>query len=556
MDKTIQSNSINVLLIENPDRGASISHAFNTKTPQYKFTILHTLSESRKYLSETIPDIVIADLKLPDGYGIELLTGTDKPLSCPLILMAEESSRQEAYEGTLNGASDYILKDKALDKEIPRIIQKVLKEAAFALEYKNAQLALIESEKRSKSSYELIRLIMKRTSAKRGEEFLKSLTQHLALALKLPFAGIGKLNYPDQKDVSILAFWNGKDFGDNFTYCLKDTPGDNVFKKEWSIYPEKVSQLFPKDKMLVDIGIQSYMGITLFDESDKALGIIWVMDTKPFQDVHSMKEIMTIFAARAEMELKILLMEDSHQLSESISQSILENVMDGIITIDGRGMVESSNRAAEKMFGYSVNEVIGKNINMLMPELYRSQHAGYIGQYIKTGMKKMVGAVREVQGLRKDGSTFQIEMAVSEIIVGEKRLYTGVIRDITECKKTEQELIQAKLEAEKASQAKTEFLSRMSHEFRTHLNSIMGFSQLLEMAATKNKYPENQINFIDQILRAGSHLLELINEVLDLSRVESGKIEIHLKPVDLKNLLNEMVAIMQPIAQKFKLLSS
>ena len=381
MDKSTQSSSINVLLIESPDRAASVSHALNTKTPQFKFSVFHSLSESRKYLSEQSPDIVIADLKLPDGYGIELLTAAHKTLPCPLILLAEESSRQEAYESLQKGASDYILTDVTPAYEIPRIVERVLKQKNFALE---------NSQRKADS------------------------------------------------------------------------------------------------------------------------------------------------------------------LSQRMTDHILDHVVDGIITIDDKGIIESFNSSAEKIFRYSSSEVIGKNIKILMPEPYHSQHNEYLQKYIDTGIANIIGVGREVEGLRKDGTVFPIDLAVNEVCLEDKRFFTGIVRDITERKQHDQELFQAKLEAEKTSLAKSEFLSRMSHELRTPLNSIMGFSQLLEMAAVKEKYPENQVNFIEQILRAGSHLLELINEVLDLSRVESGKIETHPEPVDVKNLLNEMVAFMQPIAQKSK----
>lgn len=168
-------------------------------------------------------------------------------------------------------------------------------------------------------------------------------------------------------------------------------------------------------------------------------------------------------------------------------------------------------------------------------------------------MAKIIGFGREVKGLRKNGTVFPLDLGVSEVYLEGKLLFTGIVRDITERKKWEEELVVAKLEAEKASQAKTEFLSRMSHELRTPLISIMGFSQLLQMAAVKEHYPENQVMFIDQVHKAGSHLLDLINEILDLSRVESGKIDVHLEPVHLPELFNELVVFIQPIAQENKI---
>jgi response regulator of citrate/malate metabolism len=302
-----------LLLIENPDQPPTIRQALQADSTHYKITTAHSLSEARKHLSKPFPDFVITDLELQDGRGMELLSDADYPISCPLIVVAEETSRQEACQALRLGAHEYILKDVTPSYEIPRVVQRLVKEKNFVIEYKKTLHDLLESEKRTQSSYELIRLILKGTASKRKKDFLKSLVQHMALALKLPFAGIGKLNYPDKKDVTVQTFWNVDNFGEEFTYDLKNTPCDHVFKKEWFVYPDEVSKLFPKDQMLVDMGINSYMGIALFDAFEKPIGIIWVMDTKPFKDIQSMKEIMTIFAVRAETELAFSLIDKEHE---------------------------------------------------------------------------------------------------------------------------------------------------------------------------------------------------------------------------------------------------
>src|SRR5207302_3044864 len=113
---------------------------------------------------------------------------------------------------------------------------------------------------------------------------------------------------------------------------------------------------------------------------------------------------------------------------------------DAIITIDDRGAVESMNPAAERLFGYSAPEVIGQNVKMLMPEPYRHEHDGYLHNYITTGQKKIIGIGREVVGLRKDGSTFPMDIAVSEVQLGSRRLFTGIVRDISDRKQTEEKL--------------------------------------------------------------------------------------------------------------------
>jgi PAS domain S-box-containing protein len=235
-------------------------------------------------------------------------------------------------------------------------------------------------------------------------------------------------------------------------------------------------------------------------------------------------------------------------LSESEAQvrAVVDNVLDGIITINTNGIIQSFNHAAERVFGYYAYEVIGKDISMLMPKSYGKHHNDYIKNYHDTGDAKIIGTGREVEGLRKDGSTFPLELAVNEIWIEEERIYCGIVRDITDQKESAIALVQAKEEAEVANKAKSEFLSSMSHELRTPMNAILGFSQLLEM----EDISESQKEVVHEIIKAGRHLLQLINEILDLSKVESGNIDLSIEPVDLKEIFNECVSLIKPLASE------
>lgn len=124
-------------------------------------------------------------------------------------------------------------------------------------------------------------------------------------------------------------------------------------------------------------------------------------------------------------------------------QSILDTVVDGIINIDERGIVKTANPAAERIFGYAAAEMIGHNIMMLMPEPYHSEHDGYLGDYVATGEARVIGIGREVMGRRKDGSTFPMDLAVSEMRLNDERRFTGVVRDITERKEAENAIVAA-----------------------------------------------------------------------------------------------------------------
>ena len=348
--------------------------------------------------------------------------------------------------------------------------------------------------------------------------------------------------------------------------------------------------------------------------------------------------------------------------SEARLRAVMETVVDGIVVIDERGVIESFNTAAQKIFGHAADEAIGKNVALLMPAADATQHDTYIANYLATGEAKIIGFGREVTGRRKDGATFPVDLAVSETRIGGQRLFTGIVRDITESKQAddavrrlarqnelilnaagdgiygldidgkavfvnsvgarmlgwepeeliglvlhdvvhhkhpdgttypmdecptyqtlrdgkpqerrdevfwhrdghsipvrytsmpiyeddslvgavltfrdiserieaERQLLLAKEEADAANLAKSDFLSQMSHELRTPLNAILGFGQLLA-SDTETGLNETQAAAVQQILLSGEHLLTLINEVLDLVVIESGKVPLSMEDVE------------------------
>jgi PAS domain S-box-containing protein len=249
---------------------------------------------------------------------------------------------------------------------------------------------------------------------------------------------------------------------------------------------------------------------------------------------------------RAE-EAQLLEQRQTQQMARRL-ESIFNNTIDAIIIIDDQGTIESFNPAAEYIFGYSSKEIINKNINILMPEPYHSEHDGYLEKYRQTGKTHVIGSVRELTGLRKDGTTFTMELAVSELHLETGGKYIGVVRDITERKKIENEIDQARHEAETANNAKSKFLSQMSHELRTPLNAILGFAQILSRDL-KSMEPSVQEECLDYILNGGNHLLELINDVLDLSRVETGNLSVSLEPTKLAPLIREALTLSEPLTK-------
>ena len=256
--------------------------------------------------------------------------------------------------------------------------------------------------------------------------------------------------------------------------------------------------------------------------------------------------------------------------NEQRLSSFLDSAFDPIISIDNSGTIQSANSAVKTHFGYHPSELVGKNVNILMPNPYRNEYDNYLQRYQETGKQNVINSVLEVTARRKNGTVFPMELSVSESVVNGTKSFLGIIRDISERKEAEKELKQAyaKLEerikerteelwqsknlAEKNNRAKSEFLSRMSHELRTPMNAILGFTQLMQ-ESTKDPLPKAHQNRTKQILKAGNHLLELINEVLDLASIESGKITVSLEPVCLANLVEETLTVVRPLAEKFNI---
>jgi len=179
-------------------------------------------------------------------------------------------------------------------------------------------------------------------------------------------------------------------------------------------------------------------------------------------------------------------MEQALRDSEAKSHAILETAVDGIITISERGMIESLNRAAERLFGYSAAEITGQNVKMLMPQPYQDEHDQYLRNYLATGRAKIIGIGREVVGCRKDGSIFPLDLAVSEVRLGHRRIFTGVVRDLSERKRLEQEILDV-------SDREKRRIGQDLHDGLGQLLAGIGFkSKSLENKITSKGLPEAQ----------------------------------------------------------------
>lgn len=273
--------------------------------------------------------------------------------------------------------------------------------------------------------------------------------------------------------------------------------------------------------------------------------------------------IVSAAAAISELEeTQVELEQALHEVIDSSTQlkvqkeryrAILENTVDAVITINGQGLIEEFSYAAEDMFGYSAQELIGKNISELMPAPYQDEHDGYLARYLVAGDSRespIIGKVREAVGRRSDGTTFPLQIAVSRVIYRKSQasdqdvLFTGIIRDLTEQKMIEADLIKAREVAELANNAKSDFLANMSHEIRTPLNGIIGFADLL-IEHGERLGAEQCEDYLSCTQTSGRHLLTLINDILDLSKIESEHLELEYLDYSPHELLAEIISILR-----------
>ncbi|HSH04967.1 MAG TPA: PAS domain S-box protein [Anaerolineae bacterium] len=237
------------------------------------------------------------------------------------------------------------------------------------------------------------------------------------------------------------------------------------------------------------------------------------------------------------------------QASQIQLSTLLDTIPDAVITANTAGLILTFNHAAEQLFGYTTQQVIGRNLHMLMPSPYHEEHDSYLTNYLQTGEEKVINSIREVVAKRADGSTFPIELSVSEAIINDEQIFTGVIRDITERRQAQKNIEAAKQEAERANRSKSDFLANMSHEIRTPLNAVIGLTELL----LNTNLDSAQQDLSSTIYTSGRTLLELINDVLDFSKIEANQLELEEAPFDLYHIIHTAVHTLAHHAQQKKL---
>jgi PAS domain S-box-containing protein len=244
--------------------------------------------------------------------------------------------------------------------------------------------------------------------------------------------------------------------------------------------------------------------------------------------------------------------------AESRLGELLESAPDAILQLDREGRIVLLNRMAEQLFGYGREEMLGLTVEALVPSAVRGVHKRYRDHYHDHPVTRPMGSAMKLEARRKDSTHFPVEISLSSVKSGDEFRVTAIIRDVTERRQMEEQLrlIESKYvrelelrnrETEQANRLKTEFLGNMSHELRSPLHTVIGFAELL---AEESQGPLNdrQKGFVTFIHKDSLHLLDVINDLLDLSKIEAGRMELRLEALDAGAVIEEVLSSVRPRA--------
>jgi PAS domain S-box-containing protein len=231
-------------------------------------------------------------------------------------------------------------------------------------------------------------------------------------------------------------------------------------------------------------------------------------------------------------------------------RAILDTATDGVAVLDPAGRILALNRSAEALFGYDQNEVAGEPFSVLIARDSHGAVADYLDGLKSNGVASVLNDGREVMGRARQGGAIPMFMTLGRIGAGEQAKFCAVLRDLSQWKKAERELNEARAQAERASALKSDFLAKISHEIRTPLNAILGFAEVIMEERFGPVGNERYKDYLKDIHASGTHVMSLVNDLLDLSKIEAGKMDLNFGSVDANRIVSECVSLIQPQAAR------
>jgi PAS domain S-box-containing protein len=396
---------------------------------------------------------------------------------------------------------------------------------------------------------ESLRLAAEGVATPGSGKIFRELVKHLAIALDVDHAFIGVL-VPGRLDaVHVISGYFFRQFNDDFTYELRDTPCENVIGQQFRYYPERVQELFA-DPHIRELETEGYAGIPLYDSRGGVLGLMAIADRQPLRDQPLTEALLKIFSVRAAVELERrnadqARSEKEQELhkSEDRLRATVEAAMDCIIAMDREGRVIEFNPAAEQCFGYRKDEIIGKPLaDMIIPPRMRNAHERGMAGYRAMGTGAFLGTRVEVTAMRADGGEFPAELAIDVAQGAEGEIFIGYLRDITERREAEgqRQQLEKQLRQAQKMEAIGQLTGGIAHDFNNILTAMTGYVVLAgERGETLGDMKLSR--YLNRAQRSGERARDLIQQMLTFSRGQHGE----PRPVSPTALIEEWISLLE-----------
>jgi PAS domain S-box-containing protein len=499
----MDTDSMRILLVEDNPGDARLLEWYLSKPGTGDFQVKRTerLSDALRELTATRFDLVLLDLSLPDSSGLDTVRSARRAAgTTPIVVMTGLDDEETALAALRDGAQDYLVKGKFDNRELTRSLH-------YAIERERVEQALRLSEESFRDLFD---------SMSSGVAIYETHDQGASFILKNLNRGAERIDSLRREEVV------GHDIQQVFP-GIKESGLLAVMRRVWQMSrPERHPVGRYEDGIIVGwrehyvYRVPSGEVVTVYDD------------------------------VTTRMQAQTALRESDERLS-----TITDVARDAIIMMDDSGLVTFWNPAAEATFGYAANDVFGRKLHeFLVPERFRAAHAAAFGRFCATGEGGAIGKTVELSATRKDGTEIPVELSLSAMKIGDKWHAVGVVRDITERKLTQTQLEQKNVELTQLNELKNQSLDMVDHDLRNPLSLVSTASAFL-LDDTNRLLPEaKRTDFLRRINSSSGFMLKLIDDLLDVAKIETGRLDLELADGDLCGLIEENLTTNRILAEK------
>jgi PAS domain S-box-containing protein len=512
------------ILLAEDDPGVAKLEQLRLERAGYRVLVVASADEGIRKMDEGV-ELIVLDQQLSGGTsGLEFFRQVkDAGHHVPAILVTGLHEENLLVEALRAGVRDFVLKTPSFLDHLEPIVTRVLEQVRTERELDESRILARENEARRRElEYEIAQRKRVERALRDAEEYLRLMVESVRDFAIFTVDRDGRVVSWNPGAEQLFGYAEAEILGRDFDILY--TPEDRA----GGVPAQETATAAATGRSSDERWHQRNDGRRFF-----ASGVI----SPIFDDENRLRGFTKI--ARDITDRKVA--EEKVREAAVRLKAIVDTAVDGIITFDDSGIVESVNPAAERIFGYNHAEMVGRNLAMLMPDPEQSELTSYLESYQRTGEQNILGAIREVRGQTGDGSIFPMELAVSETRLGTRRIFTGIVRDIGERKHMEHAL-------KDADSRKDQFLAMLAHELRNPLAPISNAVQIMQVEGAAGKSFRWSLKVIEDQVK---HMTRMIDDLLDVSRITRGKVDLQKERISLATVIELAVEASQPIIESY-----